>query len=311
MLRTHRIAGGWALAALLAGCAKLPAEPPAGACPDRAEMAIAHPGKIGIGAWELAPPGVAAERLAALGVAWHYAWGPDPLVGGRGGAAGAFVPMVRGRTELAADPAALSRIARSDAAALLGFNEPDRPDQADMEVEDALRLWPALAASGKRLGSPAVSSGATLGEGRWLPRFMAEVAAAGMRVDFVAVHYYAATPDVAAFRGFLERVHAAYGLPVWVTEWGLVDPATWRDGRARHGAEEAACFFRAGAAMLDALGFVERHAWFAAFDGGDGWHLNTHAVAEDGSLTPVGRAIAEATGIEGPVLALRAQPRKR
>jgi len=301
MLRMHRIAGGWALAALLAGCAALPAEPPVPACPDRAAMAIAHPEKIGIGGWELAPPGVAAERIAALGVAWHYVWGPDPLAGGRGGAAGAFVPMVWGRSQLAADPAALSRIARSDAVALLGFNEPDRPDQAHMDVRDALHLWYALAATGKRLGSPAVSQGATLGEVRWLPRFMAGVAATGLRVDFVAVHYYAGAPDVAAFRGFLDRVHAAYGLPIWVTEWGLVDPATWRDGRARYDAEAAACFFRAGAAMLDDLDFVERHAWFAAFDGGDGWHLNTHAVAEDGSLTPVGRAIAEATGTQGLV----------
>ena len=55
-----------------------------------------------------------------------------------------------------------------------------------------------------------------------------------------------------------------------------------------------ACFFRAGAAMLDDLGFVERHAWFAAFEGGDGWHLNTHAIAGDGSLTPVGQAILDA-----------------
>ena len=110
--------------------------------------------------------------------------------------------------------------------------------------------------------------------------------------------------------------HRAYGRPIWVTEWGLVDPATWKDGRARYDLDEAACFFRSGAAMLDDLDFVERHAWFAAFDGGDGWHLNTHAVADDGSLTPVGQAFVDATsprsgpsrtvsepGLDGPVKA--------
>lgn len=48
--------------------------------------------------------------------------------------------------------------------------------------------------------------------------------------------------------------------------------------------------------MLDDLGFVERHAWFAAFEGGGGLNLNTHAIAADGTLTPVGRAIVDATG---------------
>jgi hypothetical protein len=96
--RGRRRAGAAVLAALLAGCAAQPAEQPAEACPDRAARAIGHPEKIGIGAWELAPPGAAAERISALGVGWHDVWGPDPLAGGRGGAAGEFVPMVWGRS---------------------------------------------------------------------------------------------------------------------------------------------------------------------------------------------------------------------
>ncbi len=51
--------------------------------------------------------------------------------------------------------------------------------------------------------------------------------------------------------------------------------------------------------MMDDLDFVERHAWFAAFEFGSGF-LNSKAVAADGSLTEVGRAIAEATGVLTP-----------
>ena len=43
---------------------------------------------------------------------------------------------------------------------LLGFNEPDLAEQANMTVEKALELWPRLEATGMRLGSPAVACGA-------------------------------------------------------------------------------------------------------------------------------------------------------
>ncbi|MGI9505985.1 MAG: glycosyl hydrolase [Geminicoccaceae bacterium] len=259
-------------------------------------MRIDRPAKIGIGAWEEGPPGWAANRVGALGVAWHYVWGPRPLTSNGHGPLSEFVPMIWGAVQLRDNPKALTDISASEATALLGFNEPDRADQAEMTVEDAVAHWPHLVATRKRLGSPAPSKGEALPAVSWLARFMDATSAAGLRVDFVAVHYYAPTHDLAAFRRYLERVHRAYQRPIWVTEWALVDPETWKDGLARYSLDDTACFFRAGTAMLDDLNFVERHAWFAAFDGGDGWHLNSHAIAADGSLTPVGRAFVDAMG---------------
>jgi len=264
-------------------------------CPDDSAMAIDWPAKIGIGAWNQGPSGWAADRVAALGVAWYYVWGSQPLNSDGRKRRSEFVPMIWNDAQLQEEPKALADVSASDAIALLGFNEPDLASQADMTIEDAVTLWPRLSATGMRLGSPAPSRSEALVPESWLPRFMDAVSASGLRVDFIAVHYYASTHDIAAFRSFLERVHHAYGRPIWVTEWALVDPETWKDNRARYSTDDAACFFRAGAAMLDDLSFVERHAWFAAFDGGDGWHLNTHAIAPDGSLTPVGRAIVDAT----------------
>ena len=40
---------------------------------------------------------------------------------------------------------------------LLGFNEPDRSDQSNMTVEEAIALWPQLVQKSNRLGSPAVA----------------------------------------------------------------------------------------------------------------------------------------------------------
>lgn len=258
-------------------------------------MRIDHPAKIGVGAWEHRQPGWAAVRLRALGVAWYYVWGPEPVSSGGLELGVEFVPMIRDAAQLRDSEWALSGQAVWQAAVLLGFNEPDQPDQANMTVQEAIAHWPRLTAAAKRVGSPAPSTGEALPPQGWLSRFLDVARAANLRVDFIAVHYYAAKPDIAAFRRYLKAVHRAYDRPIWVTEWGLVDPNTWKDGRARYDPDEAACFFRSGAAMLDDLDFVERHAWFAAFDGGDGWHLNTHAIAEDGSLTPVGQAFVDAT----------------
>jgi hypothetical protein len=201
-----------------------------------------------------------------------------------------FVPMVWGPT-LATDEE-LAKVDRS-APALLGFNEPDNETQSNMTVEDAVALWPRLEALGMRLGSPAMSSNApdptshVLGDDSWLARFMAAADAKGLRVDFIAMHYYTTDPDPAVLAADLEKVHARYGKPIWVTEWGLVD-FTQPD---RFTQSETAAFLLAAAKAMDALPFVERHAWFAMYDGGDGWHINTQLV-EDGVMTEGGQALA-------------------
>jgi hypothetical protein len=264
-------------------------------CPDKAAMEISWPMKIGIGAWEQGPASWAADRVSDLGVAWYYVWDDQPLISNANKPQPEFVPMIWNGAQLQENSNALADLTESHVTALLGFNEPNLASQADMSVREAVTLWPRLDATSMRLGSPAPSQNAALKPGSWLPQFMDAVSTSGLRVDFIAVHYYAPNRDVIAFRRFLERVHRAYNLPIWVTEWALVYPRTWKDNRARYSLKDTACFFRAGAAMLDDLDFVERHAWFAAFDGGDGWYLNTHAIAEDGSLTPVGRAIVDAT----------------
>lgn len=179
----------------------------------------------------------------------------------------------------------------TDAGVLLGFNEPDFHTQADMGVDEALALWPRLEATGARLGSPATTTPQTLGAGAWLPRFMAGAEAADLRVDFVAVHYYTPTPDVGAFRHFLERTHAAYDRPIWVTEWALLD---WSN-TGRFSFADTARFLRDGALMMDELPFVERHAWFGLYDELDGIHAHTHLMEADGTPTPVGEAFRALT----------------
>ena len=100
--------------------------------------------------------------------------------------------------------------AKKQGSTLLGFNEPDRADQAHMTVNQALDLWPRLQSTGLRLGAPAVATGGDVAGG-WLDRFMKGAKARHYRVDFIPLHWYGAdfnTPRATAqLRSYLQAVH--------------------------------------------------------------------------------------------------------
>jgi hypothetical protein len=245
---------------------------------------IEHPSKIGMGTWDIDANGSALEDLGKIDFGWYYNWQPDPLwkASGVAGSSAEFVPMIWGRAQATSD--IIARIAASSADYLLGFNEPDNGRQANMSVQEAIDLWPLLMSTGKILGSPGATTGETLGEDSWLGQFMEQASAKGYRVDFIAVHYYSDNPDVDAFESFLKAVYAEYQKPIWVTEWALVD---WSD-QDKFTVEQLAAFASEAIQMMDDLAFVQRHAWFGFYDGGDGWHINTQLASADGSLTALG-----------------------
>jgi hypothetical protein len=215
--------------------------------------------QAGVGAWENSTYTTLRWIEQQRGLDWYYNWRTDEIEQ-RGGVRRSveFVPMIHGAANVD-DPIRSGLRPR----ALLGFNEPDGhggDHQAGMSVEQAIALWPRLEARGLRLGSPATTRDGTLGPGSWQHRFMAEVTRRGLRVDFMAVHYYSTDGDVNAFRDWLVAVHRAYRRPIWVTEFALVD---WnRPSRASYRAN--AVFAYEAIRMMETLPFVERYAWFAA-----------------------------------------------
>jgi len=214
--------------------------------------------KAGVGAWEDSRFTILSwiEDTPALG--WYYNWRPDQMWSkSRQPRSVEFVPMIHSAADVSKKIKSATLVTT-----LLGFNEPDGTGdhQADMLVEEALSLWPKLEARGLRLGSPATTQGQTLGRTSWLGRFMAQADQRGLRIDFIAVHYYSPNGDVAAFRQFLQAVHRDYRRPIWVTEFAHID---WsRPGAASHA--QNAAFADKAIRMMDKLPFVERHAWFAA-----------------------------------------------
>ena len=225
-----------------------------------------------------------AAALRDSGVSWFYTWGADSK--GVSAPGVEFVPMIWGAAN--ADPATIAR-AEAAGRTLLGFNEPDLAGQAQMSVDTALSLWPALQATGLRLGAPAVAAGADKAGG-WLDEFMTGAAARGYRVDFVPLHWYGADfragPATDQLKSYVSAVRARYHKPIWITEYALMR----FDGGTRYPtAAVQSGFVARSTAMLRTLPYVERYAWFSLAtpdEGGDG----TGLYRPDGTRTPAGDA---------------------
>jgi hypothetical protein len=245
--------------------------------------AIDNPQKIGIGSWEFNSSDDALRAVENYGFGWYYTWRTTPLWGTNTSPARTvpFVPMIW-------DEAHVNDVVPTTAGVVLGYNEPDNSVQANMTVEQAISLWPKLVGTGLRTGSPATTYGQTLGADSWLGRFMAQADTRGYQVDFITVHYYNANKDVAAFKAYLEAIYATYKRPIWVTEWALVD---WKNP-GRYSLEENALFAQQALEMLDDLPYVERHAWFSAYNSGEG--LNTQIFDKNNNPTVIGNVFYQA-----------------
>lgn len=246
-------------------------------------------GPKGVGA--VAGPGV-NTALAASGASWYYNWSATP--NGIDTPSGvAFVPMIKGPSDV--NTATLNQV-RHEGHYLLGFNEPDVPNQANLSIAQALGLWPRLEATGMELGSPAVSWGTNSTTG-WLGQFMDGARARGYRVNFITVHWYGQhnwtdpTTNVNELKKYLEQTYDLYHLPIWITEFSLIRFS--RSAPVYPTQTQQAAFLTAAAKMLAGLPFVQRYAWYTLAGAHNG---GTTILYSDGTttVTAVGNAFKEA-----------------
>lgn len=100
-----------------------------------------------------------------------------------------------------------------------GFNEPDRPDQANLDVAYAIKDWPNMMRLGYRIGSPCPSTAWT----SWGPNFYKEIERYNYRCDYDVLHMY---EYVANWSSAMNKVNSYNGgRPVWVTEYN--NGANW------------------------------------------------------------------------------------
>jgi hypothetical protein len=162
----------------------------------------------------------------------------------------------------------------------LGFNEPDRPDQANMTVAQAIAAWPNLLKSGLRLGSPCPSDGGLT----WLYNFIDQCDALNYRVDYVAMHWYLGCQTARQYYDRLKAIYDRTKRPIWITEWN--NGANWTSCIPTY--EEQEEKIRSFITMLDTTSFVERYAIYE-------WLTETHKMFYGGTsiLTPAGKVYKE------------------
>ena len=172
---------------------------------------------------------------------------------------------------------------------VLGFNEPNQSDQANMSVKQALAMWPKLQASGLRLGSPSPND-ADRGL-KWLFEFMDEADKRGLRVDFVTVHFYKANWSADQLIRWLQKIHKRTGgRPIWLTEFN--NGARWSKGHNPTYAENAKKL-NDFCKIMDKAKFVERYAIFNA-----GPDTMQRQLIRKGKLTPAGKWYERYIGAE-------------
>ena len=167
---------------------------------------------------------------------------------------------------------------------VLGYNEPDSTAQANIAVGDAIWSWPDLLGTGLRVGAPAVTDGGW----SWITNFMSQADAAGLRVDFVPLHYYQAHNPADAsgaatqMYNFLKARYDQFKRPLWVTEWN--NGANWTDNNPYAPptyAQQQACV-AAMVSMLESTPFVERYAIY-------NWVEDVRSVVDtNGNITAAG-----------------------
>ncbi|CAF1391356.1 unnamed protein product [Adineta steineri] len=213
-------------------------------------------------------------------IRWFYNWSSDKT----SDIDIEFVPMLwTGNNGADADQFA-EKVRSQGATHALGFNEPERSEQANMSPSDAAQIWKQyvepLRNQGIRLGSPSIAS---TEEGlNWLQQFLNE----GCQIDFLALHWYGRGVD--NFIDYITSARERFGsrYPVWITEFSCT---SWNPNEPVS-QDEINQFFDQSLARLDATDWVERYAWFGASR-----HLDAALgsgnclISDNGQLSELGR----------------------
>lgn len=213
------------------------------------------------------------EDLQALlpGNSWYYDWGNEP--------ASQVAPYVGKDKGIEFVPQAWSNYDENKLRAyykahpedryLLGFNEPNFPDQAAMLPAEAAEKWHSLEALAKELNlilvGPAMNyAGSPLKDGKvwnpydWMDAFIAaykEKYGTEPHYDYTAVHAYMDGAD--AMMDFVNGFANRYGKKVWLTEF-----CAWESTSLT--AEKQQEYMIAKLRALELSDNVYRYAWFKA-----------------------------------------------
>ena len=155
--------------------------------------------------------------------------------------------------------------AKENSSHLLGYNEPDHPEQHEddnggkaIPVSYAVEYWPEMMESGLRLGAPATT------DFSWLYEFIDECDRLNYRVDYVAIHAYWGGKSPENWYKDLKAIYDRTKRPIWITEWN--NGANWTSEAWPETVEEQQQKqlddLKKILEVLDTAHFVERYALY-------------------------------------------------
>ncbi|GHU73733.1 hypothetical protein FACS189413_18360 [Bacteroidia bacterium] len=175
---------------------------------------------------------------------------------------------------------------------VLGYNEPDQTDQANLTVSQALSGWPEYMKTGLRIGSPAMANPYS----SWLYNFLDSCEAKNYRVDYVVVHCYWGGKSPQNWYNDLKYIYDRTKRPLWITEWN--NGANWTNeswpdnSRTPNGllltqanAAKQLNDLKGILQVLDTASFIERYAIY-------NWVEDARAIVLADTLTPAGKYYA-------------------
>ena len=243
-------------------------------------------------------------KIQATRSYWNYSWGMElveeqpskmefmPMAWGAWGMDG-FVQSVRKHIVPQIQSGVTKRV--------LGFNEPDKKEQANMSYQDALKYWPVLEELGVPLCSPACANplsdvdDSTQGvRGTWMRDFMREADKRNYRIDYIGVHWYGATSP-RAFKERMAQVYEAYGRrPLLISEFAVADWGAKTVGQNSHSPEEVLKFMKNVLPWMEKQNWIAGYAWFS-FGIHEAVGTSSSLFDQSGKLTTLGKFYSSVT----------------
>ncbi len=261
------------------------------------------PGKKGIcftlrqqdkeGSWEKNIP-----KIQAIKPYWNYSWDMELIK--QQPHTSSFIPMVWGawgvdELQKRLNTHIVPKIELGDVHRVLGFNEPDKLEQANIPYTEALKYWPILESLNVPLCSPACANplsdvdDSTQGvRGTWMRDFMKAADKRGYRIDYIGVHWYGG-PSPAAFKQRMIDIYRTYGnRPLLITEFALADWGAKTPGENSITQEDVLAFMQNVLPWIEQQNWIAGYAWFP-FEIDDPNGSSSALFDRSGNLTASGR----------------------
>ncbi|KAJ4151637.1 hypothetical protein LMH87_012326 [Akanthomyces muscarius] len=190
---------------------------------------------------------------------WYYNWGSSS--GGLDSGA-EYIPMLWGPLDVHTShwDSDAEKALSNGAKAMLSFNEPDMPSQANLSPDAAAKDHAKYFSKYKgraQIGSPAVSNSNLAGQGiKWLESFVTACSSTpDCHFDFCAVHWYADANAQNTLFDHLEKAKVAcQGKAIWLTEFAPINPPTDTVAISK--------FIKDVIPQLDSLDYLHAYSYF-------------------------------------------------